>query len=469
MKTKVKDRIEIGQFLYRFLKVHCIETDLKTLIIIEKISANGSLNAVRQIEQECYLQLHNPLPTMPAYHIQSIGLLPGGTYSIANDINNLGGVAGTADTPVDKYHKNQRAVLYRPWDGLRQITASSPVTEYEWSTGEGINDLTQVVGMMGATFWGPFVWTPGQGVTQLQAPGTSGAKAVNNNGMIVGTEDRGLMLGLAAAWEGPNHQYRVVDNTPATEGSNANDVNDQGSVVGFQQLGGQYRAFIANPGGPVQPIGSAEGVASAISGSGQVVGGIGTPAGTRGFLWTASGGLTLLDTLGGNSSGANGVNNAGAVVGNIYYSSGMRQPFLYEAGVMTNLNNLLPFGTQWQLEDAVAINERGQIAGNGLFSGIRMGYILSPLIREVVLQEMIEAITHIIRHRREPLWPFGWPFVQPGPVEWKKVVPEGNDPMILAAITSLLPSLSDEELRKRLSELLQQLLKQELSRLREGK
>jgi probable HAF family extracellular repeat protein len=402
---------------------------------------------------------------MPAYHIQPIGLLSGGTYSIANDINNLGEVTGIADIAINEHRKRQSAVLYRPWDGLQQITAATPAPEYEVSSGHGINDLTQVVGLMTGSFWGPFLWTPGQGMTQLQAPEISFAKAINNNGMIAGTEDRGLMLGLAATWEGPSHQYRVVDDTPASEGSNAHDVNDQGSIVGFQQLGGQYKPFIVNPGAPLQTIGNSNGLANAISNNGHVVGSVGG----RGFLWTAAAGFTLLDTLGGKSSAAYGVNNAGAVVGNIYYSSGQSQPFLYEAGVMTNLNNLLQSGSQWQLQDAVAINERGQIAGNGLYGSARMGYILSPLIREVILPEIIDVITHIIRHRREPLWPFGWPFPQPGPVPWKDVIPEGNDPMILACITSLLSGLSDEGLRKRLSELMEPLLKKELSRLQKGK
>ena len=46
-----------------------------------------------------------------------------------------------------------------------------------------------------------------------------------------------------------------------------------------------------------------------------------------------------------------------------YYES---QAFLYTHGQMHNLNDMVPSNSGWQLELANAINDRGEIVGNGL-------------------------------------------------------------------------------------------------------
>ncbi len=118
------------------------------------------------------------------------------------------------------------------------------------------------------------------------------------------------------------------------------------------------------------------GVASprAIDSNGNVVGvfeGSKKPPEENAFLWTKSGGIQNLGTLGGggNDSAAFGINGSGQVVGQANSSQGAPdQAFLWTKGAgMTDLGNLGGAGSV-----ANAINASGQIAGQ---SELASGYV----------------------------------------------------------------------------------------------
>jgi hypothetical protein len=86
-----------------------------------------------------------------------------------------------------------------------------------------------------------------------------------------------------------------------------------------------------------------------------------------------------------------GVNDAGDVVGNSARlepdQSGdylwVFRPFLYTDGLMQDLSTLLPSGSDWSLESysetlATAINNAGQIVGNGSHAGQVRAYLMTP-------------------------------------------------------------------------------------------
>ncbi len=52
---------------------------------------------------------------------------------------------------------------------------------------------------------------------------------------------------------------------------------------------------------------------------------------------------------------------------------------LWRNGIMTNLNNLLPAGTGWELGAAYGINNKGQIVGTGKFKGQDTAFLLTPV------------------------------------------------------------------------------------------
>lgn len=97
--------------------------------------------------------------------------------------------------------------------------------------------------------------------------------------------------------------------------------------------------------------------AFAISNNGKVAGRCGSGSSAHGFFWE-NGVTQSLGTLGGSSSQAYGVNDAGQVVGVSLTSSGYQGAFLWQNGAMQNLGTLGGNGA-----GALAINNAGQVVG----------------------------------------------------------------------------------------------------------
>lgn len=84
--------------------------------------------------------------------------------------------------------------------------------------------------------------------------------------------------------------------------------------------------------------------------------------------------MTGLGTLPGcRSSEAFGINNNGIIVGQ---SDG--KAFLWQGGKMRDLNALIPAEAGWVLTEANAINNKGQIVGNGQLHGQPHAFLLTP-------------------------------------------------------------------------------------------
>lgn len=110
-----------------------------------------------------------------------------------------------------------------------------------------------------------------------------------------------------------------------------------------------------------------------------------TPGGTsirRAVRWDLSGPVpTILDlgSLGRTFAEAKDVNDAGQIVGFVTNISGLSdRAFLWENGVMTDLNDLLPANSGWVLRSAEGINEQGWITGFGTFNGVTRAFVLVP-------------------------------------------------------------------------------------------
>ena len=93
---------------------------------------------------------------------------------------------------------------------------------------------------------------------------------------------------------------------------------------------------------------------------GDVIHGVLTPN-FHAVLWTKEGGIQDLGTLpGDNMSEATGINNCGQIVGVSYPSS---HAFIWQGGVMTDLNTLIPSDSPLALISTGDINDEGQITG----------------------------------------------------------------------------------------------------------
>jgi probable HAF family extracellular repeat protein len=267
-----------------------------------------------------------------------------------------------------------------------QVVGSSGARAYVYSGGKltflgasngeayGINASGQVVGWEAAQgFKNPFLYGGGS-LNLLSAVGPGVAYGINDAGQVVGTSttyqaflySNGQVTGLGAL-AGPNR-------------SEARGINASGQVAGWLTASdGAMHAFLYS-GGKMQDLGTLPGggwsQGYAINASGQVVGVAGAPdAVSHAFLY--SGGKMIdLGALAGPASQANGINDAGQVVG---WSTRYRA-FLYADGKMIDLNNLLPAGSGWTLLAAQAINNNGQIVGYGTnAAGSRDGFLLTPV------------------------------------------------------------------------------------------
>jgi probable HAF family extracellular repeat protein len=134
-------------------------------------------------------------------------------------------------------------------------------------------------------------------------------------------------------------------------------------------------------------LGGAYSVPNAINASGQVAGNSLTTgnAAVHAFLWN-NGKMQDLGTLGGANSAALAINASGQVVGNSTTlaeavaggSTVIHHAFLWENGAMKDLNSMLPAGSGWFVFGVLAINDAGQIVGNGIFNGQERACLLTP-------------------------------------------------------------------------------------------
>ncbi len=87
----------------------------------------------------------------------------------------------------------------------------------------------------------------------------------------------------------------------------------------------------------------------------------------------------LLGTLGGSFSIGRAINNRGQVVGgSLERQDNNFHAFLFDKGRLQDLNDLVSNCEGWELVQAVAINDLGQIVGIGSYRGEDRVFLLVP-------------------------------------------------------------------------------------------
>jgi probable HAF family extracellular repeat protein len=167
--------------------------------------------------------------------------------------------------------------------------------------------------------------------------------------------------------------------------SDAFAINDAGIVVGRAEVRlGTTHAFKWRDGimNSLGTLGGDYSCAFGINRAGSIVGEAEMPnnQGMHAFLYK-EGKMTDLGTLGGSGSAANAINDAGQIVGVAMNSRSMDRAFLYDYGVMRDLNFLVSPTPGLVLTEAKGINRRGQVICNGTLHGKPAAFLLTRVSR----------------------------------------------------------------------------------------
>lgn len=330
--------------------------------------------------------------------ITDLGTL-GGSSAHAAAINGLGHVAGQSSTASGTIH----GFIWTPEGGMHDLGTLPGGVQ---SVAGDINDLGQVVGRSNRAFqFHPraFLGTAAGGMIDLGTLGgcCSEAYAINNLGHVVGRAATAAGQYHAFLWTAGTGMIDLDASNSAA--SVATDINDLGQIVG---LNGS-RAVLWMPDGhmvDLQALGL-DGVPAAMNNAGQIVGVTDTRSGMRAYLWSETGGMTLLGALGGGQSysAASGINDLGQVVGQAQDALGRWRPFLWTA--VRGMIDLGTLGGTWattNLNLASDINEGGQIAGRSETPTVfevhatRWELVLDPATPNGQIQALVSDVERLV-------------------------------------------------------------------------
>jgi probable HAF family extracellular repeat protein len=339
------------------------------------------------------------------YTIRDIGSLPNGIGTYANGINRAGHVVGAT---------------YRVYDD-GTIDAPSPAYFHRgkidniggFGSAEAINDENHIVGFLdyslASSDFHAFLYEHGHTHDLGALPGDqdSLAYAINNDNIVVGYSANEHVHAFVY-----DFVMRPLGTLPGDTDSIAVAINNKGQIVGesyknVQSGTSEYspsHAFLYER-GQMHDIGSPPHTnvssASGINKAGHIVGSASyetlTESGpTHAFFYDGT--MHDLGTLGGLQSYSAAINEADVIVGSSDISGDSLYPsaaFVYREGRMYDLNDLIHRSkTKWmQLEQANAINDKGQITGWGFNDNGLRSFILTPV--GVAFEELADQLREI--------------------------------------------------------------------------
>jgi len=354
-----------------------------------------------------------------------------GGSSRGSSINNRGWVAGFS---LLTGNQNRHATLWREGSILDLGTLGGPDknSSVVWPVKNNLGiiagisqtDEPEVLGenwSCSAFFSGPkrfgytclgFVWESGVKRELLPLPGghNSFATGADNTGQVVGWAENGVHDTTCVApqvlqfrpviWGPGTEQIRDLPLISGDTSGAATAINNRGQIVGISgtcdQAVGRYSAkhAVLWDEGSVVDIGNLGvelwNTPMAINQRGDIVGFFGTDPTDldgnylRGFFWSKKEGIREIAPLpltGHISSQANGINERGQVVGFSCTIEADCRAFLWENGVLKNLNDLLAPGFNGVLLLAQDINDQGEITGRAFdpATGLRRAFVAVPV------------------------------------------------------------------------------------------
>ena len=264
--------------------------------------------------------------------VESSGVQLLGTYgtdpaSIAYGINDIGQVVG--ESFPEPYNLG-RAFLWTSADGMQDLGTLGS----SGASAHSINNSGTVAGtsvLLNSDRFEPFVWTKSERMQWLGSLGGQGyynvARDLNNSNEVVGTSSAADGSNHTFVWNEKTGMLDIGKLSPKDASSYGTGINDLGQIVGWSR---------------------------------SITGGLGD----RAFMWSAQDGMRDIGSLGGEAD-AYGINSSGTVVGasgTVAIGENWKvHAFIWQNGVMTDLNALLSSELGYKLTSAVGINDHGQI------------------------------------------------------------------------------------------------------------
>jgi probable HAF family extracellular repeat protein len=276
--------------------------------------------------------------------LQDLGALEGDASSISRALNKHGQIVGWS---VDGKNLVDSLVTTRAFLFSEGHLADLGTLGGRHIQAMHINGRGQIVGVadLSSQDKHAFLYEKGKLKDLGTLPGGtySAASAINDNGVVAGTAETSAHLIHAALWTG----RRLVDlgTLPGGMRSRALALDGEGDVVGFSEVEhGEIHAF-----------------------------------------FYSNGRMRDLGSLGKDPIRANAVNDRGQVVGLSGVSEHVRHAFVWQNAKMEDLNDLIPAEPTWRLNEAFALNDRGEIicagARLGSFGELRL-LLLKPIPRQ---------------------------------------------------------------------------------------
>jgi probable HAF family extracellular repeat protein len=373
----------------------------------------------------------------PAEHVQhytvtDLGTLEGGSSSQPFFINKYGLVSGSSSLADGTQH----AAL---WLEKLKVDIGAPGLGGPNSIAFGDNERFQSAGEAetstsdpnGEDFCGfgthltclPFLWQNGGMIRLPTLGGNNGvATAINNQSEVAGfaessTPDPGCPVPQVLRFKPVVWKKGVIHKLPTFRGDPdgvAEEINDNGQVVGGSGTCATFNTNFLYNIAPVHALlwekgkatdlgnlggktGQAGGnIAYDINNQGDVVGDSDLAGDTtfHAFLWTKRTGMRDLGTLSGDVASVSiSINNARSVVGASLDANFNPRAFLWEKGVMTDLNTLIAGDSPLYLLTGCSINSRGEITGLGLTgTGEIHTYLATPTHRVAASENTSQGV-----------------------------------------------------------------------------
>jgi probable HAF family extracellular repeat protein len=348
-------RIGILAYAACFFAVVAFPLSAQQYEIVDLGTLGGARSGVHSINENGIISGWATLPSgemhaviWDASGIVDLGVPPGFISSVAVAANTSGQVAAYAEGDSQSY----QGFLWEDgsWTPIGVLPGFSDSIARDIDAAGRIVGSSFVPGGEGRAF----MWNAGALTDLGTLGGSSSATGINDVGQVSGVSTAYLPGGdrqpRGFLWE--NGQMTALDPLPGDFRSAAADINEVGQVCGSSTNSGSPPYFLS--------------VESAV-------------------LWANGTVIDLGSVPGYGLNSASAVNNHGQVVGTGEHShtNPLNKAFIWQGGVIQNLNDLVAGGTEWDLKWARDINDAGQIVGSGRASPDDQYYrafLLEPLV-----------------------------------------------------------------------------------------